>query len=62
MEIEKNVNPDDDWNDAQWIEDEIDAEDAEIDKLWNEYLSVVDSLTGCQTMSFPDWLDKRGKQ
>ena len=27
--METNVNPDDDWNDAQWIEDEIDAEDAE---------------------------------
>ena len=32
MEIETNVNPDDDWNDAQWIEDEIDTEDAKQDQ------------------------------
>ena len=36
MKIEKNVNPDDDWNDAQWIEDEIDAEDAERERAIKE--------------------------
>lgn len=46
MEIETNVNPDDDWNDTQWIEDEIDAEDEqreqEIKKETDRIIAVIE--------------------